>query len=163
MSAAPDVRGLANRLIAWLQEELGAEQRLRALLEDEERAIRAVDTAALNAAAALVEEEVRGSVARERRRTELMRAFGRAFGADPRALSLTRLAERLGAGTREAEAVLQLRGELRQAAAEVSRLGRRIASLARYHDKLFAELMGTLLGVGATRSTEGGVLIDARA
>jgi hypothetical protein len=95
---------------------------LRALLEDEERAIRAVDTAALNAAAALVEEEVRGSVARERRRTELMRAFGRAFGADPRALSLTSLAERLGAGTREAEAVLQLRGELRQAAAEVSRL-----------------------------------------
>jgi hypothetical protein len=162
VSPAPDVRALANRLIAWLQEELGAQQRLRGLLVEEERAIRAADADALSAAALRVEEEVRAGAARERRRGELMRAFGRAFGADPRALSLTSLAERLGAGTREAEAVLHVRGELRQVAAEVARLGRRIASLARYHDKLFTELMGTLLGVEASRSNEGGVLIDAR-
>lgn len=162
MSPPPDLRALAQRLQAWLQEELGAVQRLRDLLLAEERAIRAADAAALADAARRVEEEMRGGAARERRRAELVRAFGRALEVDPRALSVTSIALRLGEGTPEAEGVLRLRAELRPVAADVARLGRRIASLARYHEGFFAELMGTLLGVEAGRTTEGGALIDAR-
>src|SRR6185503_7515164 len=102
----------------------------------EERAIRAADTAALADAARRVEEEVRGGGARERRRAELVRAFGRALDVDPGVLSISSIAERLGQGTPEAEGVLRLRAELRRAAADVARLGRRIASLARYHQGL---------------------------
>ncbi len=162
MSHRADLRALAHRLQAWLQEELGAEQRLRDLLLAEERAIRAADAGALADAARRIEEEVRGGAARERRRAELVKAFGRALQVDPGVLSISSIAERLGQGTPEAEGVLRLRAELRRAAADVARLGRRIASLARYHQGLFAELMGALLGVEAGRTIEGGALIDAR-
>ena len=162
MSPRSDLRALAQRLQAWLQEELGAEQRLRGLLQAEERAIRAADAAALAEAARRVEEEVRGGSARERRRAELVRAFGRALDVDPRTLSVTSIALRLGEGTPDAQGILRLRAELRSAAAEVARLGRRIASLARYHEGLYVELMGTLLGTEPGRTIEGGALIDAR-
>jgi hypothetical protein len=149
--------------LAWLQEELSSEQRLRELMIEEERAIRAADMNALTAAAQRIEEETKGGSARERRRAELLRAFGRVFGCDPRALSLTSIAERLGRESHEAERVLSLRGELRALVADVARRSRRIAGLARYHEGLFLELMGTLLGAQPGTGTAEGVLVDAEA
>jgi hypothetical protein len=159
---AKDPRTTALRLNAWLQEEIGAQRRLDALLAEEERAIRAVDTPAILAAGERVQAELRASAPRERRRQALMADLGRAWGVDPRALTLASIAARLGAGSREADLLLRQRADLRAVAAEVARRGRRIASLARYHAGLFGELLNTLLGVEGRDTAGDGVLVDAK-
>jgi len=157
-----DPRSLAIRLSAWLQEEIAAQHRLDAMLADQERAIRAADTDAILASGAQVEAELRAGSARERRRKQLMAELGRTFGADAKALTVRSIAVRLGAETREGEMLLAQRAELRAVAARVTRRGRRIAGLARYHAELFGELMNTLLGVEGARPLEDGALIDAK-
>lgn len=160
--SAKDPRAIAIRLTAWLQEEIAAQGRLDAVLAEQERAIGAVDTAAILATGEAVQTELRTASGRERRRAALMADLGRAWGVDPRALTLTSVAMRLGAGSREGELLLRQRAEVRAVAAEVARRGRRIASLARYHAGLFGELMGALLGAEGRAAAGDGVLVDAK-
>jgi hypothetical protein len=156
-----DARSLAIRLSGWVQEEIAAQHRLDALLAEQERAIRAVDTPAIRASGTHLQDELRTTTARERRRKALMSDLGRAWGVDSRALTLSSIAARLGPESREGATLLRQRTDLRSAAAAAARRGRRIASLARYHAGLLGDLMNALLGVEGT-NREDGVLVDAR-
>lgn len=155
-------RTLAIQLIAWIQEEIAAQRRLDEILAEQERAIREVDTEGMLASGQDVQTELRTTAGRERRRAQLMGELARAWGIDPRALTLKSAASRLGDDSREAGTLLRQRDELRKAAADVARRGRRIASLARYHAGLFDELMNTLLGVESGGNADDAVLVDAR-
>ncbi|MEM7307064.1 MAG: flagellar export chaperone FlgN [Planctomycetota bacterium] len=159
-----DVRALVNQLQTWLQEEVAAQRSMRALLTDQERAIRATDTVALEETGRGIERELAAASRRERRRSTLLTGLGQAWGVDPGALTLTSIGERLGIASPETERILRLRAELREETALVVKLGRRIAALARYHGALLADLMHALLGVGDDRPAEDdGMLINARA
>ena len=156
-----DIHALVIKLTSWAQEELGAQRRMHALLAEQERAVRAIDSPAITASGARIEEEIAGALSRERRRTRLLKGLGQAWGVDPNALTLASVCERAGD---DAAGLLKLRGELRDEAARAVRLGRRITALARYHGGLLEEVMQVLVGeAGDGTEKRAGVLVDAEA
>ena len=162
MTNDQQIRSLALRLAAWLQEEASAQLRMETLLAEQERAIQTVDTPALVDLSGRIQKELRAGMDRERRRGVILRGLAQAWGVDGKALTLTSICERLGPETSEARTLQRQRTELRDVAARVSKLGRRIAGIARFHADLFSDLMRTLLGIENDREPEEGVLLDAK-
>ena len=141
--------GLESELVqlgAWAQEELAAQRALIAALREQEAAIRAGSTQGLLDGTQAVQDASRSANLRERRRVAGMRALARRFGVDARALTLKSVAERASAQGIDSTRLLRAREELREAAAEALRRGRRIASLARHHRGVVDELFRTIAG-----------------
>jgi len=150
MSTIESVVGHAE---AWVQEELGSQKRLLALLAEQERAVTGNDTAALLETTAGIEREIDGRAHRNRRLAKLIDAFGAHWGIAPAALTLGSICERLGErGARLA----RLRAQLVDAMRTVSETGRRMVALARLHQGVLADLVRTLAGapVDALRGAE---------
>jgi len=152
---------LMRHLEAYVQEEIGAQARLLALLEVQEQAVLASDQEAIVAANRKLDAELGSSAARARRRGLLLEGFGRSWELDPSTLTLSSLCERVGSG---AERLQRQRTELRAVTAKVARRARRVGAAARSHQRLTAEIIETVLtGAEGEGLAAGGVLVDAEA
>lgn len=131
------------KLEAYLQEEKGAQGRLLALLEAQEKAVVEGDTSALEITGAELEQELAGEPRRERRRREILNEIGRALGVPVGILTVRSLAERLGP---DGERLMRLRDELREALVAVRRKSGRVAAIARGQRDIVRDVMCLLFG-----------------
>ena len=152
---------LLRHLEAYVQEEIGVQDRTLALLEAQEYAVRQNDHESLERANRAIDGELRTSAERARRRGLLLEGFGKLWDIDPSTLTLSSLIERVGQG---ADRLQRQRGELRRASGRVARRARRIGSAARAHQQLTREIIETVVREASGAGVEsGGALVDAEA
>lgn len=155
------------QLSAWAKEELEAERRLLALLEAQEAAVRAGKTEDVRESGEALARELPDGASRERRRARVIGELARALGVQASVLTLSSIVRRAEAAGEDVATLSRLRDELRSCVAAVVRTGRRIATLARYHQEVLEDLLRILsssheasadLGDRALRE---GALVDA--
>jgi len=152
------------QLQAWAKDELEAQRRLLGLLQRQEAAVRAGCTADVRQSGEELERELPGGATRERVRTQVIAELARGFGVPAQTLTLSSIVERGQASGEDVTGLRRLRDELRTCAAAVVKTGRRIASLARYHQEVLSDLMHVLSSSGMESQAPGdGALIDAEA
>ncbi len=151
---------LAIHTEAWLQEELGAQRAVLAVLERLDGAARAGSSAAVESGA----QELAGLLAlggaREARRRALLGRLGGELQLPARDVNLTKLSARLAAAGIETQRITALRAELREVVARALKAGRRLAAVAKYHRGLLEELCQVFLAEAPAGERN---LIDARA
>lgn len=151
----------AAALEAYVQEEIGAQRRLFALLEEQGRAARERETGELVRVSAALAEELAGGDERARRRVALVRELARELGAPPRASSLRSLAERLGPDGRR---LARLCDELEPLAREVRRRGRLLVALLGRQRAVLREVLEAVVGCADGGGGERrGLLLNAEA
>jgi hypothetical protein len=136
---------LAIHLEAWLQEELGAQQAVLAMLGRLESAARSGSSADLERIGSELEELLAPAGQRDVRRGALVRRLGEALGIQAHELDLTRVCSGLEAARVDSNRIQRLRGTLRGVVTEVVRTGRRLAAMAQYHRGVFEEICQILL------------------
>lgn len=152
---------LVRHLEAHLQDELAAQERTLALLDAEEQALRGRDPHLVLERTTALERELATGVGRARRREELLARLGALWRVPAATLTLSSIAERAGA---EGERIRRLRGELRERVAKVVKLARRVATLARTHQRFFSDVLQSLFAaIGAGDVRQNGSLLDAEA
>lgn len=152
---------LLRQLEAHVQEELGAQARLLALLETQERALRANVGDDVLAATQALDIEIEASARRGRRRDELLAGLAEAWGVAARTLTLSSVVRRAG---EEGERLARQKLELERLASRTTRLARRNAMAARFHERLTQDVVRALLALkGDARVEDGGQLVDAEA
>lgn len=156
-----DLKTQMRRLEAHLQGELAALDRTHALLVSEEEALRGRDPNLVLERTSALERELGTAVARARTRDELLNGLGSLWRVPPATLTLASIAERAGP---EGERVLRMRADLRERAARNVKLARRVAALARAHQRFFSDVLQSLFAeLGASDARAGGNLVDAQA
>jgi len=157
-------QAFAQHFQAWLQEEIAAQRSLSKLLERQLNAVRRSSTKDVSSAVQGVELELRHGTRRELKRKTLTEAFSKASGLPVTVLTLGRIVEVLGEQGVAVDILARLRCELRDTVAGVMKLNRRVATLARYHQGLFNEVLGVLAEAaeGVDVVPTSGTLIDAR-
>jgi len=152
-----------GKLRTWIQEELASQERLHALLDEQEAAVRAGDLDALVRGGEAVERELAAGGPRARRRDASIAGLAAAFGVAPSALTLSSVVERLRRDGGDDAGLDRLRDELRRSTADVLKRGRRVGALVRAQHRLCAEVRSVLLGLGEVRAEDvEGRLVDAR-
>ena len=106
---------LVQGLESYLQEELGVQGRLIALLNDQEKAVISGETAEIERTASALESELLCEPQRDRRRRDLIDNFSRAFGVPSSMLTVRSLIERIEGYGSPCERVERLRVDLREA------------------------------------------------
>ena len=157
-------QAFAGHFQTWLQEEIAAQRSLATLLERQLNAVRRSSTEDVSSAVKDLEAELRGGTRREMKRKALTDAFSKATSLPTTALTLGRIVEILGEKGVPTQPLSQLRRELRDTVAGVLKLNRRIATLARYHQGLFNEVLGVLAEAAESADVvpTSGTLIDAK-
>ncbi|MCK6445890.1 MAG: flagellar export chaperone FlgN [Planctomycetes bacterium] len=156
-----ELQTLVRHLEAHLQDELAAQERTLGLLEAEEHALRGRDPHLVFERTTALERELATGVGRARRREELLARLGALWRVPPATLTLSSIAERAGV---EGERIRRLRGELRERVAKVVKLARRVATLARTHQRFFSDVLQSLFAtIGAGDVRQNGSLLDAEA
>ena len=150
---------LAIQAEAWLQEELGAERALLELLRRAESAARTGSGTELECCRGDFDGWLGANGARESRRTALLEKFGVALAVPTRAVTLTKLVERLRTAHIDTQRLDGLRAELREVATTVARTSRHLAAMAHYHRGLLEELCQSIC---AESGRPDGHLVDAR-
>jgi hypothetical protein len=163
-----ELEGLVCRLEACLQEELGSSARQGALLERQERAVRARDGAELGRIGAELERELSAAAARGAARDRVLARLAAALGAPRSATTLASLAARLEPRLpRAAARVARLRAELRDGLALLARQSRRTRAAIGLQRRVIHDVLETLLGgegpEPARPLERTGSLIDAEA
>lgn len=153
------VHGLLKRIEAWVQEELGAKQRLLTALAEQEAALNAADPDVLATATAVVAQQVQAEQPRGAQLALLLDELGSHWQVDPVGLTLGGISERAGA---QVPNLPKLRAQLRAACEEATRIGRRIALIAGTQREVLAEVLGWIAGDGETGPSSGR-LVDAEA
>jgi hypothetical protein len=150
---------LLRQLEAYVQEEIGAQTRLVALLEAQERALRVHDAAELLDTTSAIDAELEGSAQRGRRRRELFASLAGLWMVAPSSLTLSSIALRAGP---DAQRLERQKDDLDRAARRVQRLARRSGLVARFHQRLTADVLQALLAAGEEERVDcGGRLVDA--
>ena len=150
-----------RQLESYVQEELGAQGRLIALLEDQERALLSHSRPAIEAASHALQAQFAASSARARRREELVTRLAQFWGVAPQSLTLASIAER-AAG--DGERLARQRTDLQRATRMAQRLARRTAAAARPHSRLSSEIVRACLGSDVLApKVEAGNVVDAEA
>ena len=150
---------LLRQLESYVQEEIGAQGRLLASLEAQDRALRAHDAARIAEATRALDGEIEASSKRAQRRQELVSSLAKLWSVAPSSLTLGSIAERVGD---EGARLGRQRNELQSASAQVAKLGRRNGLVARFHQRLTAEvLQAVLVQADGAPLHEGGALVDA--
>lgn len=150
-----------RQLEAYVQEELGAQGRLIALLEDQERALLSHSRPAIESASHALQAQFAASSTRSRRREELVSRIAQVWGVAPQTLTLASIAERAAA---DGERLARQRAELQRATRKAQRLARRTAAAARLHSRLSNEIVRACLGADAlSPRVEAGTVVDAEA
>jgi hypothetical protein len=152
---------LLRQLEAYIQEEIGAQQRLLALLGSQERALVAGVPAEIAAATQKLERELHALPQRARRRSELLDALAKTWNVAPRALTLASVIERVGD---DGDRLRRQRSELRNCAGQVARATRRNAFNARAQERVNGEMLQAVLAAGSNAPlATSGALVDAEA
>jgi hypothetical protein len=151
---------LAIHAESWLQEELGAQRALLAVLTRIEAAARGGNTAELTSSGSELERLLAGSGARDGRRAALLARLATALGLPAEGLTMTKVCARLAAEGIDTTRLEPMRAELKEVAGSVLQVSRRTAALAQYH-RGFLEELCQCLRLGSESSE--GHLVDARA
>ena len=158
MSGVPSDKHV-NRLVAVAREEVASQERIAALLERQEASVRRPGDEEFQAATAALETELAGAPQRASRRDRALRDLAAELRVAPSALTIGSVVERLG--DRGAALAIE-RDRLRDAAREVQRRNRRVATLVRLHRQVTKELIQVVLGPSDGGDVHsGGSLIDA--
>jgi hypothetical protein len=152
---------LLRQLEAHLQEELGAQERLRSLLADQEPALAEGRAPDVVACAARFEAELALARPRTERRRILLAALERAWRMEPGALDLGRIVERAG---EDGARLARQRTELRRSVADVQRRARRCARAAAGQSAVLSQALELLVGARAGSDADpSGCLVDREA
>jgi hypothetical protein len=153
-------RQLLHELESYVQDEVGARQRMIDIVARQEAAVkdgRAVD---LEQATRDLEHELTGQVERARRRERIFAGFAAAWQVAPAVLSLSSIAERIGPGT---DRLLALRAELRDATAALAKRNRRLAALTALYRRVLGDVIETIVrGENSAPLENTGTLVNAR-
>lgn len=156
------VQSLVNRLEAQARADLDAQSRVLAALEALGLAVRQGKPAEIETATALVKHELEAGRSLAARRAAVLESCAAHFGVPASMVTLASLAERIGPA---AARLVELRAELRAAAACVVRMQRRLTASIRCQRRVISDALGVLLADGGTGSDpllERGTLVDAR-
>ncbi len=134
---------LLKQLEAQLQEEIGAQARWAALLEEQENALRLGRAPELSSLADELARAIDDSRQRAARRRALVEPLVARLGLASRKSTLRAIVERAGA---DGERLDRQRKELRGLAARVQRSARRCARAANVQRALLGAALETLLG-----------------
>lgn len=150
---------------SWAQEELAAQTRYSELLEAQVEAVRNSSSDALLESIEQMDAEMEKRVGRERRRQALMKALAGEFGVDASTLTLTSIVERARLAGLNASRLEVARGKVRDAASRALRAGRRLATLVRYHQGVFQELLALITPreAGTQANESGGAWVHVEA
>lgn len=150
-----------RQLEAYVQEELGAQGRLIALLEDQERALLSHERTSIEAVSEALHAQFPASAARSRRREELVGLLAQSWGVAANTLTLSSIVTRAGA---DGERLARQRAELERATRRAQKLARRTAAAARLHSRLSNEIVRACLGVGSEAGAQAaGAMVNAEA
>ncbi len=150
-----------RQLEAYLQEEIGAQGRLIALLEEQERALLSHSRLAIESASHALQAQFAASSSRSRRREDLVARLAQSWGVAPQSLTLASIAERAGS---DGERLARQRSELQRATRKAQRLARRTAAAARLHSRLSNEIVRACLGADTlSPKVDAGAVVDAEA
>ena len=142
-------QAIINQTESWTQQELAAQTGLLELLAAQEQAIAEGSTAGITHHGERIQAHLRSGPVRERQRLQLMHRFGRAWNVSADTLSLRSISERAQADGLDTTRLDRIREDLRATVAQVLKKGRRLATMARYHQGLLSEILGVLLDNGA--------------
>jgi hypothetical protein len=152
---------LLRQLEAYVQEEIGGQSRLLALLETQQAALRARGTDELASATRALDAEIDSALRRGQRRRELVTALAKQWGVAEDVLTLSSIVRRTGD---EGDRLSRQKEELERVSTEVQGLARRNGVAARFHQRLEGELLQAVLSpAGGAPLGEGGALVDAQA
>ena len=150
-----------NQLGGYVQEEISTRRRTLGLLEEQEAAIRANDSAAMAEAVKRLERDMTTNADRSRRRGKILEALSAEWGVPADLLSLGSIIERGGA---QAAHLAPLRAELRTVTAEVVRKNRLLGALIGMHRRVIRDVIECVLDDDRGAALNGaGTLIDAEA
>ena len=153
-----DRKGLMNHLLASVDQDIEAQERMLLLLAEQERTVLEEHPEGVVNATAAIESELESYGAR---REQLFSCFGELFGVPAGGLTLSMIVERFGAGS---EGLARRRSRLRECTAKVVRKQRFVAALLREHRRFITDLLGLILTDETGNPVqEEGALIDARA
>ena len=156
-----DVARTLNLLAGCVQDELGAQRRVLALLDEQEQAIAANDPAATADAVERLEREMSTNGERAHRRHRLLEQLSVAWGVPADLLTLGSVVERGGA---RAAHLAPLRAELRELTAQVAKKNRLLGALIGMHRRVIRDVIEAVLDDEPGAALKGaGSLIDAEA
>ncbi len=152
------------QLLAWAQEEAGAQEQLLKVLRAMDCAVRAGCSEDLMESGERLEKALSGSQRREQKRSGLMHGLAQHFGVAMGTLSLSSIIERARAAGQAVEALEGMRDRLRTCVKEVAQTSHILSVMATHHHGVLADMMAI---IGASSNEEEtrkhGVLVDAEA
>lgn len=152
-------QSLLHSLEAYVQDEIGARQRMIEIVARQEDAVLRGKAHDLELATRELEAELALQTDRAGRRTKIFAVFGTHWQVAPAALTLSSIAERIGAGS---DRLLALRHDLRDATAALARRNRRLAALTTLYRRVLSDVIETLVsGDDATPLANAGTLVNA--
>lgn len=152
-------QSLLHGLEAYVQDEIGARQRMLDIVGRQEAAVLHGQAGDLEQATRELQLELAAQVHRSSRRQKILAGFGALWHVDPAVLSLSSIAQRVGPG---AERLLALRHELRDATAAVAKRNRRLAALTTLYRRVLGDVIETLVSGDATAPLANtGTLVNA--
>jgi hypothetical protein len=148
---------LLNLLEANVKAELRSRARMLQLVEAQEQGVLAAERAAVDGALAELEVELTRAAAQASARTRMLADLGALWGVDPAALTLSSVAQRMGA---RAAGLVEARRELREQVALLARRNRRLGALVALQRRIVRDVVGAVLGdsVGDVFRSPGTVL-----
>jgi hypothetical protein len=160
---------LLRQLEAYVQEEIGGQSRLLALLETQEAALRGRNQGELASATRALDSEIESALRRGQRRREIVAVLASQWGIAESALTLSSIVRRTGD---EGDRLSRQKDELERVSREVQGLARRAGVAARFQQRLESELLQAVLSPAGASPLggplggalhEGGALVDAEA
>jgi hypothetical protein len=150
---------LLRQLEAYVQEEIGAQGRVLAALDQQGAALRSHEPARILESTKALDVEIEAQMRRSSRRTALIEGLAQAWGVAPSSLSLGSIVQRIGD---EGARLARQRDDLKRAAGEVAKKSRRNGMVARFQHKIASDvLQAVLVPDGQGSLEEGGTLVDA--
>jgi hypothetical protein len=156
-----DATTTLRQLEAYVQEEIGAQGRLLAALEAQDAALRSHEPERIAHATGALDAELEAQGNRAHKRRQLLESLASIWGVAASSLTLTSIAERAGD---DGERLARQRHELERVTRRVQRLARRNTTIARFHQRLTADVLQALLVQDeGVQVSDGGALVDAEA
>jgi len=156
-------QAFANHFESWLIEEIAAQRALSDLLRQQLAAVRSGATQSVEEIANSLEAQLSNGTPRELRRNLLVDRLASTLEIARKGITLERILELLSERGVDVERLRGLRTELRDEVARLLKLNRRVATLARYHQGLFNEVLNSLADAAGGAETEpmSGSLVNA--
>lgn len=156
-----NLQSLMNHLEACMRDHVEAQNRMIALLQEQERSVLEERPPGVELATQALTAELRTVPERTQRRDKILARFALAWGVANGSLTLSSVADRYGEGSQR---LRELRDELREATAQCMRLNRRVSSLVRLHRRVMLDVIDSLLADEENSPMkETGTLLNAQA